>query len=200
MGIPKFKVGDIVEVLDGRNIKHYTGGWGYGVKRHVGEIKKIRDIVIFPDDRVAYRLADLFVIFDERGLKKVKHKNESIVIYRKDNEVVALNKATGETATARCNPIDTFDFNIGAKLAFERLMGIEEPVEQGERKPYNGKVVCIKVAFGNRGAHTLGKIYEIKNGKLILDNGNTVPISSRRFYSVEDLNLYSSSEWLEIVE
>lgn len=160
MGNPKFKVGDIVEVLDGGKIKHYTGGWGYGVKRHVGEIRKIRDIVIFPDDRVAYRLDDLFVIFDERGLKKVKHKNESIVIYRKDNEVVALNKATGETATARCNPVDTFDFNIGAKLAFERLMDTKEPVKQEKRKPYNGKVVCISTSPGL--AYTVGKIYEFK--------------------------------------
>ncbi len=49
-------------------------------------------------------------------------KNECIVIYRKGQEVIALNKATGEKAVAKCCPEDTFDFKIGSKLAFERLM------------------------------------------------------------------------------
>lgn len=47
----------------------------------------------------------------------------TIVIYRKDNKVVALDKSTGEKAEANCNPADEFDFRTGAKLAFNRLMG-----------------------------------------------------------------------------
>ena len=48
--------------------------------------------------------------------------NETIVIYRKDSEVIAVDKVTGDKAIAKCSPEDTFDFNIGAKLAFDRLM------------------------------------------------------------------------------
>ena len=48
--------------------------------------------------------------------------NETIVIYRKDREVIAVDKATGDRAIAKCSPEDTFDFNVGAKLAFDRLM------------------------------------------------------------------------------
>ena len=48
--------------------------------------------------------------------------NETIVIYRKDREVIAVDKVTGDKAIAKCSPEDTFDFNIGAKLAFDRLM------------------------------------------------------------------------------
>lgn len=48
--------------------------------------------------------------------------NETIVVYQKGNEVIALNKATGKKGIAKCCPSDTFDFATGAKLAFERLM------------------------------------------------------------------------------
>lgn len=53
-----------------------------------------------------------------------------IVIYRKDNHVIAHNKVTGKKGIAKCNPEDTFDFNIGAKLAFERLMSTNRIVKQ----------------------------------------------------------------------
>lgn len=61
------------------------------------------------------------------GLKKLDFK-DTIVIYRKDNEVIALNKATGDKAAAKCSPEDEFDFYVGAKLAFQRLLG-ETPDE-----------------------------------------------------------------------
>ena len=56
-----------------------------------------------------------------RYLTKIKDKNETIVIYRKGREVIALDKRTGKKGIARCNPADEFDFEAGAKLAFERL-------------------------------------------------------------------------------
>lgn len=54
--------------------------------------------------------------------------NECIVIYHKGNEVIALNKIDGSKAVAKCHPDDDFDFTVGAKLAFQRLVG-EETVE-----------------------------------------------------------------------
>lgn len=47
---------------------------------------------------------------------------ETIVIYRKEQEVYALDKSTGKKAVAKCSPKDEFDFRTGAKLAFKRLM------------------------------------------------------------------------------
>lgn len=58
-------------------------------------------------------------IFRDDDLEPV---NETIVIYSKEREVIALDKATEDKAIARCNPADEYDFRIGAKLAFERLM------------------------------------------------------------------------------
>lgn len=62
-------------------------------------------------------------------IKKVA--SETIVIYKKDRQVIALDKATGKKAIARCNPSDEFDFNVGAKLAFERLMSSEAKDDTG---------------------------------------------------------------------
>ena len=52
--------------------------------------------------------------------------NQTIVIYSKGLETIALlkeGKKVIKQATAKCNPSDTYDFNIGAKLAFSRLVG-----------------------------------------------------------------------------
>lgn len=72
--------------------------------------------------------------------------NETIVIFREDSKVTALDKSTGKKAFARCNPADEFDFRIGAKLAFSRLMG--EPEEKSQDKP---KVVkCDHYEVGDK--------------------------------------------------
>ena len=63
-----------------------------------------------------------------------KAKQETIVIYRNDNKVVALDKSTGEKAEAKCNPADEFDFRTGAKLAFNRLMGEDVKLDKGVRE------------------------------------------------------------------
>lgn len=65
-------------------------------------------------------------------LKKVG--SETIVIYRNDNKVIALDKSTGEKAEAKCNPADEFDFRTGAKLAFNRLMGEDVKPDNGVRE------------------------------------------------------------------
>jgi hypothetical protein len=65
-------------------------------------------------------------------LKKVG--SETIVIYRNDNKVIALDKSTGEKAEANCNPADEFDFRTGAKLAFNRLMGEDAKPDNGVRE------------------------------------------------------------------
>lgn len=70
----------------------------------------------------------------EDALDLVKHQNETIVIYRNDNKVVALDKTTGKKAEAKCNPADEFDFRTGAKLAFNRLMGDDAKPDNGARE------------------------------------------------------------------
>lgn len=72
------------------------------------------------------------MVFCEEQLEIIK--DETIVIYRNDNKVVALDKSTGEKAEANCNPADEFDFRTGAKLAFNRLMGEDVKPDNGVRE------------------------------------------------------------------
>ena len=121
-------------------------------------------------------------------LKKI---NETIVLYRKDNRVIALDKSTGEKAEAICSPEDTFDFHTGAKLAFQRLWGeIPEavPTPMPEPVKYNGKVIFTK----GDGTFKTGHIYEVKDGKIIISGDRmSVPADEDDFLSsIDDVKAY----------
>lgn len=91
---------------------------------------------------------------------------EMIVIYRKDNKVVALDKATGKEGVARCAPGDTFDFETGAKLAFKRLVGEDtaaEPVKPVEPKFKVGEFVRIVSAKSG----SIDKIHGFPIGQIV---------------------------------
>lgn len=97
-------------------------------------------------------------------------KPETIVIYRKDNKVIALDKSTGKKATARCNPADKFDFTTGSKLAFARLTGEDKPqVKEVHRTAHAGEyvkiiaAVCVPVNDDGTPAYKNGDIIEIIN-------------------------------------
>ena len=98
-------------------------------------------------------------------------------------------------ATAKCSPEDEFDFNVGAKLAFERLT---EPAAEKKEEYYNGKVVCVKVNT-NPGIYTAGKIYQFVDGRFIDDTGNQMP-QSRQMKDFMEWQKYSASEFIEIKE
>lgn len=46
-------------------------------------------------------------------------KRKPVIIYQNGQDVIALDKETGEKAVAKCHPNDKFDFAIGAKLRSE---------------------------------------------------------------------------------
>ena len=52
-----------------------------------------------------------------------------IIIYRDGKRVIAKDK-DGNVAEAKCHPDDEFDFKVGAKLAFHRLMELKEEKAQ----------------------------------------------------------------------
>ena len=111
----KFKVGD--------RIKRVSGEIGDRLK--IGDIGIIKAVLIGTN---SYR------VINERT-REVQtwgddyidiEPSQTIVIYPKGLETIALlkeGKKVIKQASAKCNPSDTFDFNIGAKLAFSRLMG-----------------------------------------------------------------------------
>lgn len=107
-------------------------------------------------------------------------ERETIVIYRKGNDVIALDNANDKKAVARCNPEDTFDFETGARLAFERLFEKEA-------------LLNTKIVFGNGDSvFKPGRIYEIIGGKIISPYGanEEYPIGETRFHSIEEVKEY----------
>ena len=114
----RFKEGDKVRV---KKFKERPIGWEIeGKMDHLmGKVVEIKGSTKWGEYKVYDPKHHCEWIFGETDLEPV---NETIVIYRKDREVIAVDKVTGDKAIAKCSPEDTFDFNVGAKLAFDRLM------------------------------------------------------------------------------
>ena len=114
----RFKEGDKVRV---KKFKERPIGWEIeGKMDHLmGKVVEIKGSTTYGEYKVYDPKHHCEWIFGETDLEPI---NETIVIYRKDREVIAVDKVTGDKAIAKCSPEDTFDFNVGAKLAFDRLM------------------------------------------------------------------------------
>lgn len=121
-----------------------------------------------------------------------KAKQETIVICRNDNKVVALDKSTGEKAEAKCNPADEFDFRTGAKLAFNRLMGEDVKPDNGvrevKRKAKVGEYIKIVDAMPYLIPYKNGDIFKVistsKSGVEIEKDGTPVTAAWHREYVV----------------
>ena len=126
------------------------------------------------------------------GDSMVETTNPSIVIYANGNKVIAVDKSTGKTAEALCDPDDKFDFYTGASIAYERLRGRMAPARVRETKPkyFTGEVICTY----SGGYFTKGKIYKVKDGVITKDSGYT----SSGFESVEKLNSMFVSKFIEV--
>jgi len=121
----KFKVGDKVRV---KTFLVRPCLWNAAGKmdKWMGKIVTIRlclsnsSYSIAEEPRWIFREDD----FDSEVLR------EFIVIRRDGSDVIASHKRGDEivkTAKAKCAPSDEFNFETGAKLAFDRLVGREEP-------------------------------------------------------------------------
>ena len=185
----KFKVGDTVR---GTSYEY----WITGKNMTRGKIVNIREdgrieVKILEHKTLKQRLGEVHVV---EPIYFELVKPETIVIYRKDNQVIALDKTTGEKAVAKCHPSDTFDFKKGAKLAFKQLMGedAERELEAPEKKLYNGKVVFIK---GDGNGFKTGHIYEIRDGKITDSDGEKFPFGPK-FESFQEVKDYFSKKGL----
>lgn len=94
-----------------------------------------------------------------------------------------IGKAIQATATAKCNPGDTFDFDEGARIAFERLCG-RDPFPDNQKSPatpeaYNGRMICVESPYP---WWTVGKIYEVLDGRITANDGDVYPPMTRAPY------------------
>lgn len=179
----RFKAGDKVRV---KKFKERPSYWNWDGKMDhlMGKVVKIERTV---NSRYVVRDSknDCDWIFRDDDLEPV---NETIVIYRKDREVIALDKATGDKAIARCNPADEYDFHIGAKLALERLTN---------RKSVKAQLSELKP----------GETFKIgKHDFIVLDHvGNTEKVISKGFMAENvvfdrDSKDYNTSNLKKVIE
>ena len=195
MGKSKFKVGDIVKVKKNAAILNI---------RTLGECGTVKKLLT--DNYYSVEFDKFVGGHDCKGFAKygygwncaedaldlVKHQNETIVIYRNDNKVVALDKSTGEKAEAKCNPADEFDFRTGAKLAFNRLMGEDVKPDNGvrevKRKAKVGEYVKIVDAKPYLIPYKNGDIFKVistdKSGVVVEKDGTPVTAAWHREYVV----------------
>lgn len=152
----KFKEGDRVRILDGSNIKDYTGTWTtglLGMEYLVGKVSTVIASEVRPFGRKGYKLEGYLFTFDERGLKLVE---DDITIERHGQKMVA--KYNGKVGVAKCSDDDEFDMFIGANLALQRLFGKEEKEE--EPKWSEGDIVRVKDRNPYADIGTLGRVVE----------------------------------------
>lgn len=88
-----------------------------------------------------------------------------------------IGKAIQAIATAKCNPGDTFDFDEGARIAFERLCG-RDPFP-ATPEAYNGRMICAESPCP---WWTVGKIYEVVDGRITANDGDVYPPRDRAPY------------------
>lgn len=128
----KFKVGDVVKP-NKKADENYTITTTSVVREAI--VTELRDYTMeIKIIKGSCSVGKVFSVEEECFDLVRKAKQETIVIYRNDNKVVALDKTTGEKAEAKCNPADEFDFRTDAKLAFDRLMGEDVKPDKGVRE------------------------------------------------------------------
>lgn len=135
-----------------------------------------------------------FPFFDEKSpyASDLAPVNECIMIYRKDNKVIALDKTTGNKGIAKCSPEDEFNFNFGAKLAFERLMD-DTPEKFENGKTYVFDAVKFIKDIKNQGETNL----RMHSWALDVD-GKEVKIRDSEYGSVDGYNV--AAQWCREVK
>lgn len=126
----KFEVGDVVKMNEKANGR-YTFTTTSKVKEAVVIGYSRGEVSIKITKGCSALIGDSYCVNAECIDLVRKAKQETIVIYRNGQKVIALDKSTGKKAEAKCNSDDEFDFHVGAKLAFQRLMD-EKTATEGE--------------------------------------------------------------------
>lgn len=127
----------------------------------------------------------------EKSMNKKTVKDIDRIVITKDGENGVMLRAYSddeivEKTIAKCSPDDIFDFNIGAKLAVDRLYDGYDMTPKSKRKLYNGKIFMradmqsvsfewdrfeSKVTYNRE-----NKIWDVKDGKIVNFGGGLRPV------------------------
>lgn len=187
MANPKFKIGDKVKTHSGRGVANIA--YVQGMDAYCGETAIISNVIkSCAGTRIFYELMGIPYNWHESLLEAVK--NESKVVITTDGTITRAAMYDGhkliKEAFSTCSKEDAFKFETGAKIAFERLTAKPaEPKPKKELKPLNTKVFIIDGYDDFKSGH----IYEIKDGKIIDNDGWAFPLDGI-FYNMNDVHEY----------
>lgn len=151
----KYKVGERYFV---------TGKTDTGTMIEITEIKNNGTIIHYKD--ISGRTIPPYFFMPGSHFAKRLRKAvpiHAITIERKGSTVVATDKSKGTQAVARCCPEDKFDFYIGAKMAFDRLIGLDKDNKPKEKKEdFKPYITCCGRNYGcigekNKSCRCFGK-------------------------------------------
>lgn len=195
----KFKIGDRVKIIDGSRIEGYTGGWVETMYELCGEIGIVKTCGKTSKGKHYYTLSSenskiqSWFMFDERGLKRANEERKIVITTDGTMTRAALyddHKLIKE-AFSTCSKADAFKFEMGAKIAFERLTAKPEVKAKSKKelKPLNTKIFVLDGANTSlRSAH----IYEVVDGKIRvpgIDGWWLVPVDGT-LYNMDDVVNY----------
>lgn len=166
-------------------------------------------------DKIYYLTHNCYTIleFSDFEWDNKNTKRKPVIIYRNGQDVIALDKETGEKAVAKCHPNDEFDFAIGAKIAFGRLYHSQDYISEGNKakcKPkfqVGDRVRCIKKDYEIGGiniVNELGVIREAETGasSVLVEFDNNIGGHSGGGKGKDNHCWWvmNSSEYLELVD
>ena len=166
-------------------------------------------------DKIYYLTHNCYTIleFSDFEWDNKNTKRKPVIIYQNGQDVIALDKETGEKAVAKCHPNDEFDFAIGAKIAFGRLYHSQDYISEGNEakcKPkfqVGDRVRCIKKDYEISGiniVNELGVIREAETGasSVLVEFDNNIGGHSGNGKGKDNHCWWvmNSSEYLELVD
>ena len=192
MANPKFKIGDKVKTHSGRGVANIA--YVQGMDAYCGETAIISNVIkSCAGTRIFYELMGIPYNWHESLLEAVK--NESKVVITTDGTTTRAAMYDGhkliKEAFSTCSKEDAFKFETGAKIAFERLTAkpAVKAKPKRELKPLNTKIFVIDGYNDFKSGH----IYDIKDGKIIDDEGWRYPFDGS-LYNMNDVHKYFNGE------
>lgn len=166
-------------------------------------------------DKIYYLTHNCYTIleFSDFEWDNKNTKRKPVIIYQNGQDVIALDKETGEKAVAKCHPNDEFDFAIGAKIAFGRLYHSQDYIPEGNKAKcklefqVGDRVRCIKKDYEIGGiniVNELGVIREAETGasSVLVEFDNNIGGHSGNGKGKDNHCWWvmNSSEYLELVD
>lgn len=194
----KFKVGDKVRANEKSNDLYSITNLRReceGIVVNVVDDHKIKIKVTF--NEYTWAIGTSYEVEDEYFdliSNNTEHDKNELYITVKGRKTIGVYKHDGTTdkAVAECSIQDVFDFATGVKLVCERLGVLPvETVESVKTKPYTGKMICIRSGCD---WWTVGKIYNVVNGKVTADDGDIYPKGGEVYTSADDCRHMGSHE------